>query len=76
MATFSRKRTPIGVVAPEAAHEIGQRAGDQKILLHEAQSLPHARGVVRIQDPRERFGLEGLGHRADEIAVTEFLKSK
>ena len=33
---FFRKRAPIGVALPEAAHEIGQRAGDEKILLHEA----------------------------------------
>ncbi len=29
------KLTPIGVAAPEATHEIGQRAGDQEILLNE-----------------------------------------
>ena len=68
------KRAPIGVAAPEAPHEIGQRAGDQKILLHEAQSLPHARRVVGIEHSRQGFGRERLGHRADEIAVAEFLK--
>ena len=65
---------PVGVALPEAPHEIGQRAGDEKIFLHKAQSLPHARGVVGIQDPRQRFGLERLGQRADEIAAAEFLK--
>ena len=68
------KRVPIGVAAPEAPHQIGQRAGDQKILLHEAQSLPHARRVVGIEHPREGFGRERLGHRADEIAVAELLE--
>ena len=33
-----------------------------------------ARRVVGIQDPRQRFGLERLGQRADEIAAAEFLK--
>ena len=71
---FLGKRVPVGVVAPEAPHEVGQRAGDQEILLHEAQSLPHARGIVGIQHPRERFGRERLGHRADEIAAAESLE--
>ena len=68
------KRLPVGVAPPEAAHEIGQRAGDQKILLHESEPLPHARGIVRVQHPGERFGRERLGHRADELAVTEHLE--
>ena len=68
------QRAPIGVAAAEAPHEIGQRAGDQKILLHEAQPLPHARGVVGIEDARERFGRQRLGQRADEIAAGESLE--
>ena len=74
MATFSGSALQSALLAPEAPHEIGQRAGDQKVLLHKAQALPHARGVVGIQDPRERFGRERLRHRADEIAAAEFLK--
>jgi hypothetical protein len=31
-----RQRAPVGVPAPEAPHQIGQRTGDEKILLHEA----------------------------------------
>ena len=38
---FLGKRAPVGVALPEAPHEIGQRAGDEKILLHKTQSLPH-----------------------------------
>ena len=68
------KRAPVGVAAPEAPHEVGQRAGDQEILLHEAQALPHARGVVGIEDARQRFGRQRLGQRADEIAAAEFLE--
>ena len=74
MATLSGKRAPIGIAAPEAPDQIGQRAGDQEILLHEAQSLAHARGIVRIEHARQRFGREGLGQSADEIAAAEFLK--
>ena len=33
------KAAPVGVVAAEPAHEVRQRAGDQEILLHEAQRL-------------------------------------
>ena len=69
-----RERAPIGIASPEAAHEIGERAGDQKILLHEAQSLPHAGRVVRIEHARQRLGAERLRHRADEVAVAECLK--
>ena len=62
MATFSGNALQSALRAPEAAHEVGQRAGDQKILLHEAQALPHGRGIVGIEDPREGFGRERLGH--------------
>src|SRR5262245_6048896 len=31
-----RKRSPVSVAAPEAPHEIGQRAGHEKIFLHES----------------------------------------
>ena len=40
---FIGKRAPVGVGLPEAAHEIGQRAGNEKIFLHKAQALTHAR---------------------------------
>jgi len=71
---FSGKRAPVGVACLESPHEIRQGTGDEKILLHETQSLPPARRVVGIQDPRQRFGFERLGQRADEIAAAEFLK--
>src|SRR5207247_8468521 len=71
---FFRKRGPIGVAVPEAPYEVGERAGHEKIFLHEAQPLPHARGIVRVKYPREGFGRESLSHRADEISVAEDLK--
>ena len=69
-----RQRGPISVAAAEAADEVGQGAGDQKILLHEAQPLPHAGRVVGIEHPGEGFGLQTPGQRTDEFAVAEDLK--
>ena len=71
---FLRQHAPVGVTAPETPHQIGQRAGDKKILLHKAQSLAHAGGVVGVQDARHGFGRERLGQGADKIAAAEFLK--
>src|SRR5215510_5621768 len=71
---FIGKRTPVEVVNPEAPHEIGERAGDQKIFLYKPQSLSLARVVVGIQYAGQRFGLERLSQRADEIAAAKFLK--
>ena len=62
MATFSGSALQSALRCAEAAHEIGQRAGDEEILLHEAQSLALLRGVVGIEHARERFGRERLGH--------------
>src|SRR5882757_7995716 len=73
---FFRQRIPIGVVALEASYKIGKRAGHEKIFLHEPQSLSEACGVVRGEYAREGLGLERLGHRTDEISVTECLKLK
>ena len=68
------QRAPVGVAAAEAAHEVGQRAGDEEVLLHEPQPLPHARGVVGIEHPGQRLGRERLGQRADEVAAAELLE--
>ena len=68
------KRAPVGVGASESSNQVGQRAGDEKVLLHEAQPLPLGRGVVGIEHPSERFGLERLRHRADELTVAERLE--
>src|SRR5215471_21572231 len=73
---FLGKRVPVSIALPEAPHEIGQRACDQKIFLHKAQALTLTRGVVGIQYPGQRLGLKRLGQRADEIAAAEFLKVK
>src|SRR4029453_1648867 len=52
---------PVGVGPSEATDKIGERAGDEKILLHKTQSLSLRRVVVGIQHPGERFGLECFG---------------
>ena len=74
MATFSGSALQSALRPPEAAHQIGQRAGDEEVLLNEAKSLAHARGVVRVEHPRERFGGERLGQRTDEVAAAELLE--
>ena len=68
------ERAPIGIAAAEAPDEIGQRAGDQEILLHEAQALSHVGGIVWIEHPGQRFGRESPSQGADKIAAAEFLK--
>ena len=69
-----RQRAPVGIGAAEPPHEVGKRAGDEKIFLHEAQCLPHARRVVGIEHPRKRLGRERSGQSADKIAATELLE--
>src|SRR5271156_4634121 len=70
------KRAPIVVAASKPAYNIGQRARDEKVLLHEPQSLAQAGRIVGIEHPRQCFGRELLRERAHEIAVAEFLKVK
>ena len=69
IATLSGSALQSALRAPEAPHEVGQRAGDEEIFLHEAQPLPHARRVVGIEHAGQRFGGERLGQRADEVAA-------
>ena len=55
---FFGKHAPVGVALSEAPDQIRQRAGNQEILLHETEALPHAGGVVRVQHPCQCFGRE------------------
>ncbi len=71
---FLGKRAPVIVAAAEAPDEIGQRTGNEKVLLYEAQALSHARGVVGIEYACQVFGLKGFGPRGDEFAVAERLE--
>ena len=68
------EQAPILVVAAKAPHQIGQRTGDQKILLHEPQPLSLARGVVGVQHAGERLGRQRFRQRTDEIAAAEFFE--
>ena len=70
------KCAPISVAVPETPHDIGQRTGGQKILLHEPQALAPARRIVGIQYPGQSFGGQRFGHRANEITVAERLEIK
>ena len=68
------EQAPLRVAAAESPDEIGQRAGDEKVLLHEPQLLATRRRVVGIEDPRQRLRGQRPGQRADELAVAECLE--
>ena len=71
-----RKFFPVRIVAKEAAYQVGHRTGDQKILLQETQTLAGGSVVVRIEDPRERFGLQGRSQCPDEVSAAKILEIK
>ena len=66
------QRVPVVAPAAEPRHDIGQRAGDQEILLDEPQALAAGRRVVGIEDPRERLGGDLLVDGVEEVAAAEF----
>ena len=68
------KLAPVGVVAAETAHEVGQRAGDQEIFLREAQPLSHLGGVVRVEHAGQRLRRDAADQGADEVARAELLE--
>ena len=74
MAAFSGKSGPIGIGAAEPAHDVGEGAGNEEVLLDETQALADAGGIVRIEHAGQGFGGQRLGQGADEIAAAEFLK--
>jgi hypothetical protein len=53
-----RERAPVRVAAAEAPDQIGQRAGDEEVLLDEAQPLAARRRVVGIEHPGQGLGGE------------------
>ena len=71
-----RKSAPVGSLAPKTSHDVGKGAGDQKIFLYKAQTLPQTGRVVRVEDSGEGFRSQSLCYGADEIAVAELLKVK
>ena len=74
MATLSGSWLQSLLRVPETPHQVGQRAGDQEILLHETQALALAGRVVGIKHARDGLRQERLGHGADEVAVAEGLE--
>ena len=68
------QRPPIRIRLPKPAHDIAERTGDEEIFLHEPQFAPLHRVVVRIKNARQRFRVERLGDRGDEVAAAEALK--
>ena len=62
-----REQLPVAVGATKSAHEIAQRAGDEKEFLDEPQSLPLGCRVVRIEDARDRFGGQCFGQGATKL---------
>ena len=71
IATLSGKRVPVVAAAAEPRHDIGQRAGDQEILLDEPQAFAAGRRVVGVEDPRERLGRDLLVDGVEEVAAAE-----
>ena len=71
---FVGQRVPVGVGCAKTAHEIRERARNQKIFLDETQPLPHGCVVVGVEHPCQRFGPEGFRQCADEITAAEFLE--
>ena len=74
IATLSGSAFQSAFALAEAPYQVGQRAGDQKIFLHEAEPLTHARRVVGIEHAGHRFRGELRRQRADEFAGAEDLK--
>src|SRR5215469_4726328 len=69
-----RQAFPINVVPPKTTHQIGHGTRDQKVFLHETQSLSRRRRVIWIEHPGQRLRFQGSDQRTNEIARAEFLK--
>ena len=66
-----RQRRPVVPAAAEPGDDVGQRAGDQEILLDEPQRPAAGRRVVRVEDAGDRLREDPVRHRAEEIAAAE-----
>src|SRR6516162_7081520 len=58
----------------ESTDGISQRAGHQKVLLQEPESLAFGGRIIWIQHASDRLGGEGFCLGADEVAMAELLK--
>ena len=68
------QRPPILVPFAKPANDVGDRAGDQEIFLHQAKPAPSQRMVIGIKNARQQFRVQRFGDRGDEIAAAEPLK--
>src|ERR1700742_3878981 len=68
------KRFPITVPLAKPTNEIGERASDQEILLHQAQRTSLLGMVVGIEDAGQRFRAKRFSDRSHEIAAAKTLK--
>ena len=69
-----RRKGVEGLVIPLVpGDEISHRAGDQEVLLEEAQLLPRRHGVGRVQDLRDGLRGDLLFHRLQIVAGVEDL---
>ena len=66
-----RQRRPVVPAAAEPGDDVGQRAGDEEVLLEEPQRPAAGRRVVGVQDAGDRLGEDPVRHRADEVAAAE-----
>ena len=58
-----RHPVPVRVRASKAPGQVSQRAGDEKVFLHEAQRAAADGGIIRIQHSRQRLGHQRFGQR-------------
>src|SRR5271166_3662247 len=71
---FLSKKAPIRVATFESTHRIGQRTGNKKILLQQAQTLAQELRIVGIKNARQCLSRKGLGKRLYEIAMRKLFK--
>jgi hypothetical protein len=68
------KLRPLLAVTFEAAHDVGERTGDEEVLLLEAQLLAHVEGVVGVEDLAEVLRRDLAAHRLGVVAVVELVE--
>ena len=65
------KGVPVVAAAAEPADDVGQRAGDQEVLLDEPEVPAAGSGVVGVEDARQHLGGDFLVDGVEEIAAAE-----
>ena len=70
-AAFVGQGGPVGIVAAETAHDVGERAGHEEVFLREPKLLSALGGIVRVEHAGQRMGSDGADDGADKIAGAE-----